>query len=174
MKAPDRLGPYRSTSSTVRRDLVVHNVPLRTAVNSGVTGFVLVVAGALLLPMTQLIPSIVGGEVALSGMGTVFVLVGLTLAGLGFRMRAGRTYLSIDADELLVRICDPRGPRREYRIAVDDVERVGVETSHDGLSPGYRAELRLRGGAAIPLGETLTASRGYYEEVAGEIRAFLT
>jgi hypothetical protein len=168
-----KLGPYRSAAWSAGRQLVVRNIPLRNAMVSAVSGGLLAIAGSALLPTTQMLPRVPGAEVAMSGVGTAFLLVGLTILALGFRMRASRTYLTIDAGELRVRIGDDRGRHCEYQLRVEDVEQVGVEAIHDGLAPGYRAEIRLRGGSSIPLGETLTSSRHHHERVADEIRGFL-
>jgi hypothetical protein len=168
-----KLGPYRSGAWGVGRRLVVRNIPLRNAMISAVSGCLLAIAGSALLPTTQLLPRVAGAEVAMSGVGTALLLVGLTILALGVRMRSERTYLTIDDGELRVRIGDDRGRHGEYQVRVEDVEQVGVEAIDDGLVPGYRAEIRLRGGASIPLGETLTSSRRHHERIADEIRGFL-
>jgi hypothetical protein len=138
---------------------------------SAVSGLLLALSGGIVLPMTDVIPRVAGAEVAMSAVGTAFVLVGLTIAVLGLRMKAARTYLSIDSGALRVRVGDDRGP--EYELPIEDVEQVAVEADNSGFAPSYRAEIRLRSGRAIPLGETLTASRRHQERIARDIRDFL-
>src|ERR1700687_6133769 len=111
--------------------LVVRNHSVGTAVITCCTGFLLALMGLVLLPMTHVIVPPSGGEVAMSGTGTVLVLVGLTIAALGVRMRRSQTVLALVGEELTVTVRTGSESSRQHVLRVEDIEDVGIETGND-------------------------------------------
>jgi hypothetical protein len=164
------LVPYRTTHCAPPRELVVRNQPLVTAVLATVTGVLFAVVGFFLMPVTDVFVPPPGAGVVMSAVGTVLVLAGVTFAALGLRMRRSRTLLALVRDELTVTVRAGDVPLRHHVIALEDIERVSVEID-DRVT--YRAQIVLRGGEVIAIGDATTSARGHYEQVASDIRGFL-
>ena len=158
--------PYRSNVWPEARFLVVPDYPRLTALIAIAAGSCAVLLGCALSPVTQLFGAPLGGEVVLSAMSTVFILAGVTVAALGVRMRQSRTLLALEREELTV--SHGAHPWRHV-IRLEDIEKVGIESADDA----YRAQIVVRGGRTIALGEAMTSSRSHYERVAADVRRFL-
>lgn len=162
--------PYRSISCAEQRSLDVRNQPFSTTVIATVTGILFAAVGCLLMPMNTVFEPPPGAGVVMSAVGTVLVLAGVTLTVLGIRMHRARTLLALDRNELTVTVRAGSVPLRRHVIRLEDIDRVGVEMSE---MVTYRAQIFLRNGRAIAIGDATTSARGHYERVVSQIRSFL-
>jgi hypothetical protein len=168
--------PYRSLAApAARRVLVVPNNPFLAAMLRSGMGLLATIAGLVLSPATHILPQLSGAEVAMSSMGTVFILVGLTMIGLGVHTLRSRTVLTIDGDELRVSVDESSGSEEQRLLAVPlhDVHGVGLETSHDGFGASYRVKITTHAGQSIAVGDVQTAFTKHQERLVSEIRRFL-
>jgi hypothetical protein len=154
--------------------LVVRNMPRATALGASVTGVLVLVGGAVLLPLACMTSLLSGAEVLLSAMGTVFVLAGATVAALGARMLGSRTHLAMEREKLTVTVHAAWGPERRHVVRVEDIERVGLDNDCDAQGATYSVRIIVRGREPIVLDDARTSARAHHERVAAEIRGFLS
>jgi hypothetical protein len=164
--------PYRSFTLAAPRHLVVRNLPRASALAANITGVVLLLGGCVLMPLAYLTSLLLGAEVLLSAMGTVFLIAGVVIAVLGARMRRSRTFFALERQELTITVRGG-GPERRHVVRVEDIEHVGLDNLDEARGATYSVQIVLRGGDAIALGDARTSARTHHERVAEEIRGFL-
>ena len=149
--------------------MIVPNQPVATAILAIATGVLFALVGGWLLPVTGFFVPPPGAGVVTSAVGTVLLLAGVTFAVLGARMHRSRTLLALEQDELTVTIRAGSVPVRRHVVRLADIEGVDLETD----MATYRAQIVLRGGEAIAIGDATTSARRHYERVVCDIRGFL-
>jgi hypothetical protein len=164
--------PYRSILWKPRRLLVLRSNPLRTAMSTCCAGFVLALTGIVVSPITGLLRSPSGSEVATSAVATVFVLVGATLVVRGILMQRSRITLTLEQETLTIHGCGDQHARPRV-LPVHDIEEVGLEVDEAPGGSAYRVRICVRGSEPVRLGEAWTALRDHSERVATEVRSFL-